>query len=74
MCDTRGKNNVREEARRSTQPMEAFVGSDKSNDSVSGISTDFESRDIGIQEPQAYKWIEGENNAEVIVHTVRQLY
>jgi hypothetical protein len=46
MYDPGGKEDVREEARRSTQPVQVLIGSDKSGDGIRGVHTDFEGRDV----------------------------
>lgn len=46
MRDTRGKDDIWEEARCSAQPVEALVGPAKSDDGVSGVGANFASRDL----------------------------
>jgi hypothetical protein len=70
MHDTRGKDDIWEEARCSAQPVEALVGPAKSDDGVSGVGANFASRDLYVEEVHFDERIEYEGNAIVIVHTI----
>jgi hypothetical protein len=72
MCDPSRKNDVREEAWRSTQSVQAFVGPDKSGDSVCSVCTNIDRRYVRIEGMQPRERVEGEDDSKVVVHAARR--
>jgi hypothetical protein len=65
------KDDVSAEAGCPTQAVQTFEGSDESNNGVRGICTDVMGRDARVKRVKILEWVEGEDNAKVVIHAVR---